>query len=239
MVHWTRRCIVIGLLLFATVARTESVVNIKTAQEAEAFTQSYYRHPSPATIANLIEALNRNAVFNRREATYPWIGFFSEVFADNQGMVSTWQALGARQDVPTAAVLKRALEVKQAGGVTSIVDHSPELNDMYWGAFFATGRDEFLMKLIDQLVLSDERTDFNLYLAGASAKWSLASNALSHPDVRAILESLPARFDKRTREIVAELLEQGAVRVRQEIRDVIATQRALGKWLPAPASGPR
>ena len=79
-----------------------------------------------------------------------------------------------------------------------LTGHSASLNDMYWGAFFATGRTVFLQKLVDQLRYVEEREDEALFLAGATAKWSLASNAQSHDLVRWILKSQTLTTDQRT-----------------------------------------
>ena len=63
---------------------------------------------------------------------------------------------------------------------------SPILNDMYWGAFFASGDVSYIDKLIDKLQYINERENKDLFLAAGTAKWSLGSNALFHPKVNRI-----------------------------------------------------
>jgi hypothetical protein len=101
---------------------------------------------------------------------------------------------------------------------------------MYWGAFFATGRTAFLQKLVDQLRYVDERDDEELFFAGATAKWSLASNAQSDPLVRSTLAGQTLKADQRTRALITELLTQPPAQVKQDIADIVRDQRAAGKW---------
>ncbi len=134
------------------------------------------------------------------------MAFFSEVFAANPDRLPQWQVLIEKQDEQTKAALQRALSMSKAGGVLTLRGHSPELNDSYWGAFFASGNPAYLRKLVDQLRYFDERDDLALFMAGASAKWSLASNAESHVIVRSTLETAKRNADTRTQELITELL---------------------------------
>jgi hypothetical protein len=102
---------------------------------------------------------------------------------------------------------------------------------MYWGAFLASGNSGFTKKLIDQLRYCDERSDFQLFVTGISAKWSLASNAQSHAAVALDLATEKVNNpDKRTRELISELLVQGPERVKQEAAEIVRRQREAGKW---------
>jgi hypothetical protein len=101
---------------------------------------------------------------------------------------------------------------------------------MYWGAFFASGRTAYLQKLVDQLRYCDERDDEVLFFAGATAKWSLASNALSDSLVRATLAGQTLTADQRTRALIDELLREGPAQVKQGIAEVVRQQREAGKW---------
>ena len=120
--------------------------------------------------------------------------------------------------------------MSKAGGVLNSDGHSAGLNDVYWGAFFASGNPKFIRKLIDQLRYWDERDDLSLFFAGATAKWSLASNAQSQVGVRSALEEAKLNADKRTQELITELLAQGPAQVKQEISEIVTKQREVGKW---------
>jgi len=107
---------------------------------------------------------------------------------------------------------------------------SPENNDLYWGAFFASGNPVYVKKLLQRVPLSDEREDFRTWATGATAKWSLASNAQQHPRVRAILEGERQGAGSRMREIIEDLLTGDPERFKKEMTETYAKQKAAHKW---------
>ena len=214
------RALSVLLLAWTTMAFAQGPLNIATAKDAEGFTQTYYQVPRPEMIGTLIYVLHATALFHRANAIPPYIGFFSEVFAVNPDRAPEWRALIARQAHPTKGVLEWALSVSKDGGVIAIDGRSAALNDMYWGAFFASGNAKFLNKLVEQLRFIDERDNLELFLLGGVSKWSLASNAQSHAKVRAVLEAAQMTADRRTREIIADVLNTDPVRIRQEVNDI-------------------
>jgi hypothetical protein len=162
----------------------------------------------------------------------PYVAFFSELFTANPDRIPQWRLLIDKQDDQTKHLLEKALSLSKAGGVLSLQGHSGALNDMYWGAYFASGNERYLQKLVDQLQYYDERNDINLFLVGATAKWSLASNSKSHATVRRYLD-VKLDVDKRTRQLIDQLIAEDPARAREEIRDIIAKQRQAGKWITA------
>jgi len=221
---------VLRLVLLGKPVASQEVPSFRTLGDVDRFTETYYQHPRPELIAGLIRALQSTGLTERPNAVPPYIGFFAEVFAANPARVPEWQALVANQKPSTRRLLYRALALSRAGGVLTLDVHSGSLNDMYWGAFVASGRTALLQRLVDQLRYFDERDDEGLFFAGATAKWSLASNAQSHPLVRATLEGETLTADQRTRALIAELLREGPGQVKQEIAGVVQQQREAGKW---------
>jgi hypothetical protein len=86
------------------------------------------------------------------------------------------------------------------------------------------------MRLPGLVPFADERKDFNLWATGASAKWSLASNARQHTLVVTILEGEKKTADKRMQEIIAELLTRDPALIKQEMAETYGRQKAAGKW---------
>ena len=181
-------------LFFATVMFSVAALAQQAAwtfripDDVEKFSKSYYQNPRPEIVANLIEAMPMSGFFKRANSAPPFIAFFSEVFIANPTRLPDWKVLIEKQDEETKAELQRAIALSKAGGVMSIDGHSAAINDMYWGAFFASGKPSYVNKLIAQLQYWDERDDFDLFMAGATARWSLASNAQSHALVRSTLD---------------------------------------------------
>jgi hypothetical protein len=219
----------LSLALTSTTATQQSPV-LETAHDVSAFMQGYYLHPQPELIAGLIDALHPSGYLEKENAIPPLVAFFSEVFAAKPDRLSQWQVRIQKQDEKTKSALERALSLSKAGGVLKLEGHSPSLNDMYWGAFFASGNTDYLKKLIDQLHYVDERDDFSLFMTGVSAEWSLASNAQSDIFVRMELMGAKVNSDKRAQEIISKLLAQGPERVKQEASEIIRKQREAGKW---------
>jgi hypothetical protein len=219
-------------LLFALVPGTgvgQQVPSFKTTQDVSLFTETYYQHPRPELIGSLIEALYPTGVSQPTRAT-PFISFFSEVFAANPSRLPEWQALIDKQDASVRDALGRALALTKAGGVQAIEDHTPWVNDMYWGAFFASGRPIFLQKLVDQLRYWDERQNYILFAAGATAKWSLASNAQKYSLVREALDAKTLVADARTHALIAELLSQDPQSIRTDIFNIVKQQHGRVGW---------
>ena len=222
----------IVLLLFlanAQLSRPQNLSELKTIDEINGFMQTYYLHPQPDRIAEVIDALSPSG-FVRPNNEFVLIGFFSEVFAANPNRVSEWQDHIAKQDARTKAILERAVSVSKTGGLLNNTGHSPQLNDGWWAAFFASGNPKFVNKLIDQLEYWDAREDEMLFFAGATAKWSLASNARSNAGVRSTLESAKANATGRKQELISEALNEDPASIKQQIKEIIQSQKQAGKW---------
>ena len=164
------------------------------------------------------------------QALGPIRGFFSEVFAANPTRLVEWVALINNEPDDTRVALDAALSWSRAGGVLQLQEPSPQMNDVYWGAFLASGNPQYVKKLLALVPFAAERNDFNLWSAGASAKWSLASNARQHALVRSILEREKLTADKRTQDIIGEVLQRDPERIRQEMAAIYLRQQRLGRW---------
>ncbi len=214
----------------ASVGAGRSLPAFRTPEDFFAFTNKYHLQPRPDRIAEAIGTLSSSGVLQIPEAVGPLTAFFSEVFAANPDRLAEWQQVIDKQPPVTTAALGRALSWSKAGGVLQLEGRSPEMNDIYWGAFFASGNPAYVRKLLELVPFAEERNDFNLWSTGASAKWSLASNARQHALVHSILEEAKRGADKRTQDLISELLTRDPARIRQEMADSYAKQKAAGKW---------
>ncbi len=230
---FTRVLQVLVLLLApatANIGAVQTSLELKTLYDVDAFMQTYYLHPRPELIGHLIHALHSTGFLQKPTNAPPVIGFFSEIFAANPDRLSQWQVLISKQDDQIRATLAQTVSVSKAGGVLKLEGHSAKLNDEYWGAFFASGNPKFVHRLVDQLRYFDDRNDEALFFAGGSAKWSLASNAQTQPAVRLAIEDARSKADKRTQELITELLAEDPASVKQEISEIVKKQREVGKW---------
>lgn len=66
----------------------------------------------------------------------------------------------------------------------------PNVVDMLWGAFFATGDEKYIQRLISVLSWETQSKDLNKMQVAASVRWSLTSNAEQHPAVLQICQQV-------------------------------------------------
>ena len=208
----------------------KNVPYLRTPEDFDAFTDTYYLQPQPEGIAYAISTLSPSGVLQIPQAVGPMTAFFSEVFAANPSRLAEWQQIIDKQPLVPKTALGRALSWSKAGGVLGLDGRSPEMNDLYWGAFFASGNPMYVRKLLELAPFAEERNDFNLWGAGSTAKWSLASNGRRHTLVRTILEGERRTADKRTQDLITELLTRDPARIKKEAFDIYAQQKAAGKW---------
>jgi hypothetical protein len=77
---------VIVLLLIpaaANIGTDQTSLELKTGDDVSAFMQTYYVHPRPELIGDLIDALHSTGFLQKGNNAFPVIGFFSEIFAAN------------------------------------------------------------------------------------------------------------------------------------------------------------
>jgi hypothetical protein len=208
----------------------KNVPYLRTAEDFDAFTDTYYLQPQPEGIAYAIRMLSSSSVLQIPQAVGPMTAFFSEVFSANPSRLAEWQQIIDTQPQVTKTALGRALSWSKAGGVLGLEGRSPEMNDLYWGALFASGNPVYVEKILELARFAEERSDFNLWRTGATAKWSLASNARRHSLVRKILEEEKRTADKRTQDLITELLTRDPAQIKKETSDIYAQQKAAGKW---------
>ncbi len=202
------------------VANAEQAGGLMTAEALDKFATYYYRNPRPELVAPAIEALGPSGFSKDRADVF--VGFFAEVFAANPSRMAEWRELIDRQDRPTRKLLGRAVKFSRSGDLLSSDGHSIALNDMWWGAFFASGNPAYLRKLIDQLAvihwaqIVDEQYRKRLLVA-ITAMWSLARNAPEHLLVPVTLEAVRTDADPLSRKMIDRLLAGDAEAVRQEL----------------------
>jgi len=218
---------ILGLALLA--AAPASPAGKMSAAELDNFIETYYQHPRPELIAASIESVEAAGWVQNRAAGY--VGFLSEILLANPPRMQDWRRLISRQDPALQEYLRPAFDLAISGGLLAgRRNPSPELTDLYWGAFFASGNPAYLEKLVQVLRFVDERRDQNLFFAGGTAKWSLVANAAKHPLVLGFLRDAAKSTDQRTGEIIQAMLKQAPEDVAREIRDVVDRQKAAGVW---------
>lgn len=214
-------CAVVLLSLSMSAVAGVKLDKITSETELEYFIQTYYMHPQPELVPLAIEYYSASKLLSKYKNTaLPTSAFFSKLFLGNPLLISDWKKLIEKQDAETRAVLVNAIN-NTPEQLAKQADTGMAQNDIFWGAFFASGEVSYLNKIIDQLKYLDERKDISLYLTAATAKWSLSSNLRNHPKVKMELEAFKRDGVDKMRALAEEILTKSPAQIKDEIKMVI------------------
>lgn len=203
--------------------------SIRTLMQFSSMIQNYYLHPYPEYIEEAILFISKEKLFEK--TNYNLLGFFTVVFKKHQDYMPKWQKIIQSTSPQTQKELSYAMSISKDN--RPLIEpnlHSPAYNDMCWGAFFAAGDEIYLQRLVNELKYVDERKDSILFLTGATARWSLASNALQHKKVKSYLESIISSSDARTKDIIQDILKGDPRKMESEMMEVLISQKKRGVW---------
>jgi hypothetical protein len=219
----------ISFIESANPSHTSAIDSIGSEFDFDAYIHTYYLSPNPDLIDAAIRFIGKNGLVSDEAAAIGFTAFFAEVFEQNENRVAAWDLVIAQQDHPTQQLFSTAKSLSLRSFIRD-APPSPELNDLCWAGFFASGRTEYLERIIRNLSYVEERSDLNLYLTGASAKWSLASNAASHPTVRMVIEESRANAGEERKELLGEVLSKSPGTITTEMTEILKSQKDSGVW---------
>ncbi len=185
--------------------------------------QTYYLYKDKELVEKTIEELNSpKTEYKRFEPLMT--GFYGALFSMDTVVRNSFNSSLNRITNQDFKELFKQLISSNIDSIYSKTPLSPEYNDMNWASFFATGDVKFLNKIIANISHAEERVDRNLFLTGASAKWSLCSNARQDKRVKEHLNGLKENKN------IQEILDKHPQEFRQEMINIIGGQRAKGLW---------
>ena len=152
-------------------------------------------------------------------------GFFGALFSIDTIIKNNFESNINKLDNNDFKKLFKYLTSTNIDSIYSKTALSPEYNDMNWSSYFATGDVKFLDNIISNISLAENRLDRNLFLTGASAKWSLCSNARQDKQVREHLAGV-----NKNKKTIKDILKKESQEFKQEMIDIIKEQRAKGLW---------
>jgi len=196
----------------------------------------YYQNPQPGMIPSLLPELQKQGDLDL--AHMAAAGFLAQVFHDHPDRLGEWApAIQKLDELPRAYVwlavwysatepaMKLLHEVvpREKGPAAEtlsqiIQETSPPLDqyevksggvlDLLWGAFYATGRQEYIARIIDCLPwsLKTGKEDAQQIAIGKVAEWSLRENARAHPRVLALCKSELDRHGEEAKPILSKLI---------------------------------
>lgn len=170
----------------------------------------YYQKPDSS---ELLPALQFLLTFNDKDfwqleesglRAGPTIHFFATVFRNNKEQLGNLKTLLKESRDFQKVILNKIIFRAENYKVIEPVD--AESFDLLWAEFFATGKKEPILKLINVLgwkLLNDEPGKFaDLYILA----WSLSANMAQHPLVRQICEEELKNREGITRQRLYEIL---------------------------------
>ncbi|MES9946101.1 MAG: hypothetical protein ABW080_14190 [Candidatus Thiodiazotropha sp.] len=177
--------------------------------------------------------------------------FLAEFFRQNEGRIPSWEkqlqqipqtedqillrslwqantketlkVLAHWPDTNTGKIIEQVKQTPPIDLKTTSVD-SPEILDMLWATFFASGNPFYVERIIGVLDLptdtGQKQTRIkNMLLVGA-AKWSLSSNAVQHELVHETCERFTDSDNPLISKAIAEILERAkAIKAQKNEQD--------------------
>jgi len=199
--------------------------------DMEKLIDTYYSDPRPALVGPAAWEACESGLLLNDNTTAPMVGFLAGAFMSENGPLYNWPEaeLESRPDCRERVAYARSL-ASDFEAVFAETDPTPGQNDLLWGLYFATGNRQFLERLADNLRFVAEREDLMRFMTGATAKWSLASNAGQHERVRLHLEELQAEAEGERAEALSEVLTIDPESVMPWFEEVLRDNRAKGVW---------
>lgn len=172
--------------------------------EVDAFIMHYYEHPDPSRIPALLQSLARAGKLSGRLENLAVLSFVAHCIRQHPDNWREWlqpfpnalsdTAAGlcfalrlSGNDCPEGICFAQHVMEKRPPELLQDPVDAPELLDMLWGAFFATGDAQYVRRIMEALELVG---DMRAVVVKATARWSLTSNVQQHPRVRDICKQV-------------------------------------------------
>ncbi|MBY0358107.1 MAG: hypothetical protein K2W82_08910 [Candidatus Obscuribacterales bacterium] len=188
---------------------------IENLDDLKAWMTFYYLHPQPELTVQAINFADKENLFQGNSLA-PLQAFFSRVFAQNPDKIKAiFSETKAVKDTSRSFILSAiwGSDSKEGGELLNTLANqlpekakneflkeiskkapapeampidSPDVLDMLWACFSASGNEKYVKRIMTVLPGDKENKDLNKMLLASAAKWSLASNAEQHPKVMEI-----------------------------------------------------
>lgn len=202
--------------------------------ELNDFMVNYYLHPSPEKVSQAIQTMHKMGYLQKESASAPITSFLSLIFRSNATAIEAalsdfssyspaeqqvlLRALWLADSEQSRAFIQKFLAVQDNKTGNANADYlkstppkieqlpieSPDVLDMLWGAFMATGEEKYVTQVISVLPYSTIKGNIPRLLVGGSARWSLTSNAIQH---KRVLDICLSQLDKQSKEVMEILSE--------------------------------
>jgi hypothetical protein len=195
-----------------------------TDRDFKQISQTYYLHKDKDVVDKAIDFIN-NTPMDYIKLSPIITGFFGAAFLNDEVLKKDFVLNINRIQKTEFKQLFVFLFSSNIDTLYSQTKISVSLNDMNWSSFFATGNTKYLNNIISHIPYMENRIDLNLFLAGATAKWSLCGNSRQHDAVSRYLNSL-----KDKNPLLKEILENEPQYFREMTISILKKQRESSIW---------
>jgi len=214
----------ITLLIVAILSFSNTLFSQNNERNFNQILQTYYLEKDNMLIEHSIDFFN-NINPDNKNLQHLIIGFFGGLFLESPEIKNDFKNNIEKFQNENIKKMFSSLTNENIKTIMSEYPISPSFNDMNWAAFFSTGKTEYLDLILNNCSEAENRIDINLFLTGASAKWSLCSNSKQHEKVKEYLES-----NTTYREMAEEILNSDVSELKNNIVNIIKEQREKGIW---------
>lgn len=186
--------------------------------------QNYYVYKDKDLVDKTIDFVNHSTItYQKLEPILS--GFFGALFLSDKEVKKSFESNFDKIEKQEIRKLMMILSTSNRDTLYSKTKVTTEYNDRNWASYFATGNLKYIDNIIANVPYENERTDLSLFLAGASAKWSLCSNAKQDELVKKYLTGL-----KDKNENIKEILQEDPQYFKNKMVQIIKEQRLKGIW---------
>ena len=212
------------IILILSVTYSDISFGQESSREFGDILHSYYLYKDKDIADKTIDFVNNTTMdYSRLKPIFT--GFFGALFLADTSVRVLFTSILNRIDKPEYRELFNSFRDLQIDSFYSKADISPSINDMNWSSYFATGNIKYLDNIISNIIHGDNRSDINLFLTGATAKWSLCSNARQDKMVERYLVSI-----KDSNKLIKPILENDPQFFRDEMTNILKDQKSKGIW---------
>lgn len=166
----------------------------------------FYENPDTAKLRSILVTIRTDKQVRESIPPTVAIGFFTGILLSHNEHSQV-----VKQDLTRHRTESQIFETILYLGAThdtlvNLQDHSAEINDIMWAAYFGTGETKYLDRLITETQFANRQDSLNLFFAGTSAIWSLSSNARQHKSIDSHLRSRLLTSDSNTKALLTEIL---------------------------------
>ncbi len=216
--------------LFCTSINAEEIRAITNPVELTEFAENYYLTPRPDLVESAFRYFISSDLVKLEKKRLPLLLTFSCIFSNSDASHrDEWLKNLSGIDQQFQLIIKALFEYPPEKFLNEPTV-SPLSNDMNWACFFASGKTKYLDNIIETLKYLDKNDELELYLTGASAKWSLSSNSRKHIRVQNFIETIKKTEPPEIQTILKEIIDKTPEQIQQESVAFLKEQRLKGVW---------